>query len=258
MGRAKKAPSRTHRKVVQRRRKRIRQLRARRGWRGLLRCLRIWLFRVALAVFLIVLALRWINPPVTYLMVRDYLEHDRLEKSWRSLDEMTPWLPLAAAAGEDANFCTHHGFDVAAIRAALADERRLRGGSTISQQTAKNVFLWPDRSWLRKGLEAGFTGLIELFWPKARIMEVYLNVAEFDAGVFGVEAAAQHYFGVSADQLSLRQASLLVAILPAPKARSASRPTDFISRRARQIAAGAETLRVDPRGDCLRIPDTSG
>ncbi|MEM0942904.1 MAG: transglycosylase domain-containing protein, partial [Pseudomonadota bacterium] len=125
------------------------------------------------------------------------------------------------------------------------------GGSTISQQTAKNVFLWPDRSWLRKGLEAGFTILIEVTWPKRRILEVYLNVAEFDEGVFGAEAAAWHYFNRPAAELSLTQAARLAAILPDPKGRSAARPGAWTQRRARQIASGAETLRQDGRAACI-------
>ena len=133
---------------------------------------------------------------------------------------MSPALPRAAIAAEDARFCQHHGFDFDAMQKALQhDEKRpgrLRGGSTISQQTAKNVFLWPQRSWVRKGFEAYFTVLIELLWGKRRIMEVYLNTVEMGPGLYGVEAASQRYFGVSAKALDPAQAARLIAILPSP------------------------------------------
>lgn len=134
----------------------------------------------------------------------------------------------------------------------MAEEGRRRGASTISQQVAKNVFLWPDANWVRKGLEAGFTLLIEASWPKARIMEVYLNVAEMGPGVFGAEAAAQKWFGKSAGKLTLTEASRIVAILPNPKERNAARPSARIQRRAKAISRGAETLRVDGRANCIR------
>ncbi|PJN96740.1 monofunctional biosynthetic peptidoglycan transglycosylase [Amaricoccus sp. HAR-UPW-R2A-40] len=159
--------------------------------------LRLWLVLRRLALGLavlavgLVLAFRVVNPPITWLMATERLRVGELRKDWVPIEEMSVYLPLSAVAAEDANFCNHWGFDLDGIRAALADDERLRGGSTISQQVAKNVFLWPGRSWLRKGLEAGFTVLIEIFWPKRRILEVYLNVAEFDAGVFGVEAARE-------------------------------------------------------------------
>lgn len=157
----------------------------------------------------------------------------------------------SAVAAEDADFCRHRGFDLAGIRAALADEDRLRGGSTISQQVAKNVFLWPARSWLRKGLEAGFTLLIELAWPKRRIIEVYLNVAEFGSGVFRVEAAARRYWGTSAAELGPQRAARLMAVLPDPKGRSPVSGTRFIASRGVAIASGAGTIRADGRAACF-------
>ncbi|MCL4104914.1 UNVERIFIED_CONTAM: hypothetical protein GTU68_018621 [Idotea baltica] len=160
----------------------------------------------------------------------------------------------AAVAAEDANFCEHWGFDLAAIREAIEDGAR-RGGSTLSQQVAKNVFLWHgttrNQRLFRKSLEALVTPVMELIWTKRRIVEVYLNVAEFDEGVFGVEAAAQHYFGVSAADLSARQASRLAAVLPNPKGRSAANPSASLRRRADQIADGAATIRRDGRSDCF-------
>lgn len=204
----------------------------------------------ALALVLLVLALRFVNPPINLYQASEWRRLGEIRKKWVPLDSLPAHVPLAAAAAEDANFCQHWGFDFAAIREALS-ETRLRGASTISQQTAKNVFLWPARSWVRKGLEAGFTGLIELLWGKWRIMEVYLNVAEFDEGVFGIEAAAQHHFGVPAAQLTLSQAARLMAVLPDPKGRSAVNPGPGLRRRAAQIAQGARTLEADGRGACV-------
>jgi monofunctional glycosyltransferase len=206
---------------------------------------------IALAVVCAVVVLRWINPPPTLLMASEWWRLGRIEREWIPLERMTPALPLAAVAAEDANFCLHRGFDLDGIREALSDSRRLRGASTISQQVAKNVFLWPERSWLRKGLEAGFTVMIELAWPKARVVEVYLNVAEFDEGVFGVEAAARRYFGVGAEAVTPMQAARLMAVLPDPKRRSPVSGTAFIRDRGNAIARGAETIRADGRASCL-------
>ncbi len=214
---------------------------------------RLWRFvSFALAVLLgVVLLMRWINPPITWLMASEWRRLGTVEREWLALGEMAPSLPLAAVAAEDANFCRHAGFDMDGILEALADTSRLRGGSTISQQVAKNVFLWPERSWLRKGMEAGFTVLIELVWPKRRIIEIYLNVAEFDEGVFGVEAASRRYFGVGAAAVTPMQAARLMAVLPDPKRRSPVAGTRFIRERGNAIARGAETIRVDGRADCF-------
>ncbi|MEM7520328.1 MAG: monofunctional biosynthetic peptidoglycan transglycosylase, partial [Pseudomonadota bacterium] len=156
----------------------------------------------------------------------------------------------AAVAAEDANFCLHWGFDVAAIRLAI-DQGGARGASTITQQTVKNVYLWHGRAWSRKAMEAFLTPLVEALWSKRRIIEVYLNIAEFDEGVFGVEAAAQHYFGVSASDLTGTQAARLAAILPSPKTRSASRPSDAVVRKARRVLDGAATIGKDGRAACF-------
>ena len=157
-------------------------------------------------------------------------------------------------AAEDANFCDHWGFDLKAIEKAIeanAQGRRVRGASTISQQVAKNLFLWPDRSWLRKGLEAGFTVLIETIWTKRRIVEVYLNIAEFGDGVFGAQAAARHHFNRDASALTLDQATRLAAVLPDPKGRNPRAGTTFMNRRAAAIAAGARTLEGEGRAECV-------
>ncbi|WP_290746937.1 monofunctional biosynthetic peptidoglycan transglycosylase [Amaricoccus sp.] len=218
---------------------------------------RFWrALRLAALVFVatavgMTLVYRFVPPPVTWLMIGEWLRLGAIERDWTPLSGMADVVPLSAAAAEDANFCRHWGFDIDGIRAAMADPDRLRGGSSISQQVAKNVFLWPDRTWLRKGLEAGFTLLIEALWPKRRIMEVYLNVAEFGEGVFGVEAAARHYWGIGAAELGPQRAARLMAVLPDPKRRSPVSGTSFISRRGRAIQAGAETIRQDGRAACF-------
>ena len=224
-----------------------------RRWRRVL-----WLGRwglrgaaVCLAMVLVpVLAFRVFAPPINVYQAEEALRLGGIRAAWVSLSDLPAHVPLSAAAAEDSGFCGHWGFDLAAIRAALGEGAR-RGGSTISQQTAKNVFLWQNRSWLRKGLEAGFTVLIEATWPKRRIMEVYLNIAEFDTGVFGIEAAARHHFGVPAKALTPAQAARLMAVLPDPKGRSAIAPGPRLQARARSIAAGARTLARDGRGACV-------
>ena len=194
-----------------------------------------------------------LNPPTTYLIERERWRLGSVRREWRDLDAIAAALVRAAMAGEDARFCAHRGFDLVEIERALSDRGRgrPRGASTISQQTAKNVFLWPAQTWTRKALEAGFTVLIEAFWSKRRIMEVYLNVAEFGEGVFGAEAAAQAWFGVPASRLSPQQAARLAAILPSPRTRDPVRPSAFVAQRARAIADGAETLRVAGRDRCV-------
>ncbi|WP_026756894.1 monofunctional biosynthetic peptidoglycan transglycosylase [Sediminimonas qiaohouensis] len=205
---------------------------------------------VAGAVVLWVLAYSVINPPSTPYMLSEKARLDGVRHQWAAWEDIAPQMPRAAVAAEDANFCLHWGFDMGAIRAALADGRR-RGASTISQQVTKNAFLWHGRSWLRKALEALITPVVELTWSKRRILEVYLNIAEFDEGVFGVEAAAQHYFGVPASKLSGTQAARLAAVLPAPQDRSAARPSGALQKRAAAIMDGAATIRRDGRAACF-------
>ncbi len=155
----------------------------------------------------------------------------KLEKEWRSADELSNNLKLAAVAGEDANFLHHFGFDFKSIQKAYAKNKAgkpIRGGSTISQQTAKNVFLWPGRSYIRKAFEAYFTLLIEIFWSKERILEVYLNVAEMGDGIYGAEAATREYYHKSSHRLTKGQAALLIAVLPNPRKWSPAHPTKYI------------------------------
>ncbi|MEM7524643.1 MAG: monofunctional biosynthetic peptidoglycan transglycosylase [Pseudomonadota bacterium] len=232
-------------------RRRLARLRRRRRLRRLRRFLLRLILIAVIAPPLWVAVYAWVNPPITYLMVSEWTRLGEIERDWRDISAISPDLPHAVMGGEDARFCAHSGFDFIEIRKALAEEGRRRGASSLTQQVAKNAFLWPDANWVRKGLEAGFAVMIELFWSKRRIMEVYLNIAEWDEGVFGAEAAAQRYFGVSAADLTLRQASRLAAILPNPKGRNAAQPTPWLSRRAAAIADGAETLRRTGAAACI-------
>lgn len=206
---------------------------------------------VAAVVLLLLIGLfSFVNPPTTIYIISERLRLEDVRREWREIETISPHMPRAIVAAEDANFCMHWGFDMAAIRDAIEDGAG-RGASTISQQTVKNVFLWHGRSWPRKAMEALITPVVEAIWTKQRILEVYMNVAEFDEGVFGVGAAAPWYFGVDAKDLSPSQAARLAAILPNPKARSAKNPSNFVLRRARSIASGAATIRADGRSDCF-------
>jgi monofunctional glycosyltransferase len=220
---------------------------------GLLRRIWRWVWRGFLGVIALglvaILLTAVINPPTTPYMYGEGRRLGGVAQDWVSMDDIAPAMARSAVAAEDANFCLHWGLDVNAIRAALDSGNG--GASTISQQVVKNVFLWHGRSWFRKALEAGITPVVELVWTKRRILEVYLNVAEFDEGVFGVQAAAQHYFGVDAADLSDLQAARLAAVLPDPKGRSASDPGPVVRRRTGQIMDGAATIAADGRDDCF-------
>ncbi len=200
-------------------------------------------------VFLWTLLYAVINPPTTPYMRSEAHRLVNIEHDWVPLEDIAPIMARSVVAAEDANFCLHWGLDVNAIRSAV--DRGRGGASTISQQVVKNVFLWHGRSWSRKAIEALWTPLTEAIWSKRRIVEIYLNVAEFDEGVFGVQAAARHYFGVDAADLSSRQAARLAAILPAPKARSPVNPSTFTRNRAASIISGAATIAADGRADCF-------
>lgn len=193
-------------------------------------------------------------PPLTLLMAREFVAGHGLDYRWRSLNQISPNLVASAIAAEDARFCSHGGFDMQAIERALKNNengRKVRGGSTISQQTAKNVFLWPGRDWVRKGFEAGYTLMIETVWSKRRIMEVYLNVAEMGPGVFGAEAAARHWFDKSAADLTPREAARIAAILPSPRRYSASSPGPYVRRRTSRIQAAMGTVREQGLAACV-------
>lgn len=227
---------------------------SRRGGSKPLRLALRWGARIGLgataAAFFMTVLFGLINPPTTIYMLSEYWRLGSIDRTWVDLEDVNPVMARAVVAAEDANFCNHWGFDLPAIKAAL-DAGSRSGASTISQQTVKNVYLWQGRSWVRKVLEAGLTPMVEAVWTKRRIIEVYLNIAEFDEGVFGVKAAAQHYFGVTPDRLSNVQAARLAAILPSPKTRSASKPTPAVRRRAASILDGVATIRADGRSACF-------
>lgn len=213
-----------------------------------------WLVRVVVVVIVAILALvllfSLVNPPTTHTIWTESSRLGGVQRDWVPIEDVAPVMARSVVAAEDANFCLHWGFDVEAIRAAI-ETGGSRGGSTISQQVVKNVFLWQERSWIRKALETAITPAVEAIWSKRRIVEVYLNVAEMDEGVFGVDAAARHYFDVTPDKLSARQAALLAAVLPSPKKRSASKPSSAVRKKATGIIDGAATIRADGRAACF-------
>ena len=219
-----------------------------------IRWLRRWVWRLALLLLILlglaIVTYRVINPPTTFYMQQEKWRLGQIDRQWMPLEGVAPVMARSVVAAEDANFCNHWGFDMSAIRDAIADGGN-RGASTLSQQVVKNVYLWHGRSWPRKALEAAITPLVEAVWPKRRIIEVYLNVAEFDEGVFGVEAAARHYFGVGPEALTPVQAARLAAVLPDPKGRNAARPSDWLRKRAAGIMDGAATIRRDGRAACF-------
>ncbi|MEO0751816.1 MAG: monofunctional biosynthetic peptidoglycan transglycosylase [Pseudomonadota bacterium] len=237
---AKKKPARR----TSRRKGRVRPVRWVMAW-----TMRITLLVVVVAI-LVIAAHSVITPPKTYYMRQEAKRLGEIDYVWVPYEEIAPVMARAVVAAEDANFCNHWGFDMAAIRNAI-EAGGNRGASTISQQTVKNVYLWHGRSWARKALEALITPLVEVIWSKQRIVEVYMNIAEFDEGVFGVEAAAHHYFGVGPEDLTPQQAAQLAAVLPNPKDRSASRPSSFTKKRAASIRDGAATIRRDGRSECF-------
>nr|WP_277621454.1 monofunctional biosynthetic peptidoglycan transglycosylase [Oceaniglobus indicus] len=214
----------------------------------------LWVMRLAvLAAAVMLLAISCFavfDPPTTFYIRSERMRLGAVDYAFVPMEDIAPVMARSAVAAEDANFCEHFGFDMAAIRLAL-EAGGARGASTISQQVVKNVYLWQGRSWIRKALEAMITPVMEMVWSKRRILEVYLNVAEFDEGVFGIDAASQHYFGVLPADLTATQAARLAAILPDPKGRSASKPSDFVRRRANGIRDGAATIRRDGRAACF-------
>jgi monofunctional glycosyltransferase len=221
---------------------------------GLLRRMLRGLARGVLVVaggflFLIVL-FALVPPPTNIYQMQETWRLGGLERDWVGWDEIAPEMARSVVAAEDANFCLHWGLDVNAIRAAM-EEGGNRGASTISQQVVKNVFLWHGRTWVRKGMEAVLTPVVELVWTKRRILLVYMNVAEFDEGVFGVQAAARHHFGVDAKDLTAVQAARLAAVLPDPKGRDAGKPGPYVRRRGGQIVDGAAKILAAGRAACF-------
>ncbi|MDP3469474.1 MAG: monofunctional biosynthetic peptidoglycan transglycosylase [Daejeonella sp.] len=219
---------------------------------GLIQKVIFWFLAISLVWVLIY---RFINPPITYLMLQRAVERKfegkelRIDKSWLRIEDISDNLKKAAIAGEDVNFLNHRGFDFKAMETAFEKNqkgKKVRGGSTISQQTAKNVFLWPGRSYIRKAFEAYFTVLIELLWGKERILEVYLNVIEMGDGIYGAEAAVQNYWGKSANSMSKSQAALLVAVLPNPLRWNPTRPTRFVYYKQGLILRNMRALKKLP------------
>jgi monofunctional biosynthetic peptidoglycan transglycosylase len=193
----------------------------------------------------VTLILRCVAPPTSAFMLRQRLAGTTVDYRWVPMEKISPHVALAVIAAEDQNFFDHWGVDLKAVADAIAANRNRkhpRGASTISQQVVKNLFLWPGRTYVRKGLEVYFTLLIEMIWPKQRILEVYLNIAEMGKGVFGVEAASQRFFHTSAARLNRQKAATLAAILPSPRRMSADRPSDYVVQRTWQIVGQMNAL----------------
>jgi monofunctional biosynthetic peptidoglycan transglycosylase len=202
-----------------------------------------------------VLIYKWVPPPVTFTMIGGAVQGHGIDKDWTPLLKIDSAMARAAIAAEDARFCSHHGFDAEAIKKAFERNQeggRIRGGSTISQQAAKNAFLWQGGGYFRKGLEAWFTLLIEGIWGKPRIMEVYLNLAETGIGTYGVEAGSQRYFHHSASKMSPIEAARMAAVLPLPKKREAVVPKGYVRRYGNSIAARANVVRREGMDACLK------
>jgi monofunctional glycosyltransferase len=198
----------------------------------------------------LILLFSFLPPPINIYQAGEAWRLGGITKDWTGWDDIAPVMARSVVAAEDANFCNHWGFDIAAIKDAVSEGSN-RGASTISQQVVKNVLLWHGRSYLRKALEAVLTPAVEFVWSKQRILEVYLNVAEFGEGVFGVQAAARHYFDVDAADLTATQAARLAAVLPDPKDRNPTANSRFMRNRTAAIISGAETIDVDGRADCF-------
>lgn len=208
------------------------------------RAIRIAIYAFFITSILVIILYRFINPPVTLLMLLRCTEQVAngedlmMKKEWVPINQISSNLQTAVIASEDNHFLTHFGFDIEAIQRANKLNKRgskLHGASTITQQTAKNVFLWPGRDWIRKGMEAYFTLLVETFWSKQRILEVYLNVIEMGDGLYGAEAASRKYFNSSASQLSKQQAALIAAVLPNPRKWHPNAPNSYILRKQNRI-----------------------
>ncbi len=222
---------------------------------GLIRILAKFAFVFVVVTVAWVGLYRFVPPPFTFTMMGDLLSGHTVTKDWMPLSEMDPDMARAAIAGEDSGFCSHSGFDFKAIAGAAARNAqggRIRGGSTISQQTAKNAFLFQGGGYVRKAFEAYFTVLIETLWPKRRIMEVYLNIAETGIGTYGANAGAIRYFNHDASELSATEAGRIAAVLPLPKKRAAIAPRGFVRRHGNTLSRRVSTVRTQGLDGCLR------
>lgn len=213
-----------------------------------------WVKRIILGLFILqlvyIIALKWINPPVTLTQLQSLFTGNGLKRDYVSGDELSYNMKLAVVSSEDQVFPDHSGFDWKSIEKAMKYNKkkpnRIRGASTISQQVAKNVFLWQGRDWIRKGLEIYFTKMIEWIWGKERILDVYLNVIEMGKGIFGAEAAAQYYFKKPAKKLTRREAAMIAACLPNPKKYTVKPPSNFVQAKSWWILQQMNNLEGDP------------
>ena len=202
-------------------------------------------------IFIIILLTKWINPPITTVILSESISLDqKVNQEWRTIDKIGKNVILTVLASEDSNFCTHYGFDFNEIFRAK-EKGFSRGASTISQQVSKNLILWRERSWLRKGLEALITIMIETLWSKKRILEIYLNIAETGNGYFGIQAISNSLFKKNSYDLTLKEASYIAVTLPNPKKRNAKKLSINLKKRAESIRNGANTLRLDGRASCV-------
>ena len=202
-------------------------------------------------IFIILLLTKWINPPITTVILSESISLDqKVNQEWRTIDKIGKNVILTVLASEDSNFCTHYGFDFNEIFRAK-EKGFSRGASTISQQVSKNLILWRERSWFRKGLEALITIMIETLWSKKRILEIYLNIAETGNGYFGIQAISNSLFKKNSYDLTLKEASYIAVTLPNPKNRNAKKLSINLKKRAESVRNGANTLRLDGRASCV-------
>jgi len=202
-------------------------------------------------IFIILLLTKWINPPITTVILSESISLDqKVNQEWRTIDKIGKNVILTVLASEDSNFCTHYGFDFNEIFRAK-EKGFSRGASTISQQVSKNLILWRERSWFRKGLEALITIMIETLWSKKRILEIYLNIAETGNGYFGIQAISNSLFKKNSYDLTLKEASYIAVTLPNPKKRNAKKLSINLKKRAESVRNGANTLRLDGRASCV-------
>lgn len=221
-----------------------------RNWRRLKTTARWAALAVIILPVLAVTLYAFANPPMTHTIFREVARLETVDWEWIDIDDVSPHVLRAVVAAEDSGFCDHWGFDMASIRAAL-DDGAARGASSLTQQTVKNVFLWQNRSWTRKAIEALLTPVVEAIWSKRRILEVYVNVAEFGEGVFGIDAAAHRYFRTEPANLTATQAAQLAVVLPNPKERNPARLPTWLKKHAAQVADGAATIKADGRASCF-------
>lgn len=218
-------------------------------FRATFKFIRNTIFLLLIGQFAYIVVLKYVNPPITITQLASWIEGDGLARDYVSMKNISPNAKLAVMAAEDQLYPDHNGFDVKSIKKALkynnAQTKRMRGASTISQQVAKNVFLWQGRSWVRKGLEVYFTFMIELVWGKQRILDVYLNVVEMGKGVYGIEAAAQKFFNKPALQLTKREAAMIAVALPNPKKISVKPPSAYVTKRSEWVVAQMDYLARD-------------